>query len=288
MEVQATIEADVDNHSKTGNESDRPNEKIFQLENHSDNEKENNEKDLKNDKKFVLNEKLIKENLSKSPRSKIFENEQNLNEKVNIESKLNNNINTNEVNTQLNNNQPPPVANEKLVNKDLEEKQKTVKFSSRVEAVTHAELKTHATIDANVVNNHVIDEKMIDVNIIRITNEVFPNIEHPDLLKSPSLKDNDKIRTVGGRVIPKLNPTLAIGLLIVNIFFPGLGTMIVGCVSSQKDVCGGWFCIGFLQMIFALCIFGWVWAIISACAIVSVANDPDYSDDVIVVVKQSN
>jgi hypothetical protein len=41
-------------------------------------------------------------------------------------------------------------------------------------------------------------------------------------------------------------------------------------------------------MIFASCIFGWVWAIISACAILSVANDVNYSDNVIVVVKQSN
>ena len=144
------------------------------------------------------------------------------------------------------------------------------------------------------MNSSQIVEKPIEVEIntpnIRITDDAAPASMHnnPDFFKTSTMQDNDKIRTVGGRVIPKLSPTLAIGLLILNIFFPGLGTMIVGCVSKQKDVCCGWFCIGFLQMIFASCIFGWVWAIISACAIVSVANDPEYSDNVIVVVKQSN
>ena len=152
--------------------------------------------------------------------------------------------------------------------------------------------------DAKVTGNSV--EKMIEIEIntpnVKIIEETIdgqyngaaPNIINADYLKSQTAQENDKIRTVGGRVIPKLEPIMAIGLLILNIFFPGLGTMIVGCVSPQKEVCCGWFCIGFLQMIFASCIFGWVWAIISACAIVSVANDPDYSDNVIVVVKQSN
>ncbi len=123
------------------------------------------------------------------------------------------------------------------------------------------------------------------------------SISDPDFYKSQTLQDtSDKVRTVGGRVIPKLSPTMASGVLLLNIFFPGLGTMVVGCYISEKnsesenknEVCCGWFCIGLLQMIFASCIFGWVWSIIAACSIMSVANDPDYSDDVVVVVKQSN
>jgi hypothetical protein len=170
---------------------------------------------------------------------------------------------------------------------------KNIYDSGKIDGVVEMEQRRDGVFNHNDASH--TNEKMINVEIeapqIKISNEVTEPAPTPSLElynKSSTFQENEKIRTVGGRVIPKLNPSLAIGLLIINIFFPGLGTMIVGCVSHQSDVCCGWVCVGLLQMIFASCIFGWVWAVISACAIVSVANDPDYSDNVVVIVKQSN
>jgi len=57
---------------------------------------------------------------------------------------------------------------------------------------------------------------------------------------------------------PILGKTLALIILILNIFFPGLGTMIMGCSSES---CGKWFCYGLLQSLLAPLIIGWIWAI---------------------------
>lgn len=77
---------------------------------------------------------------------------------------------------------------------------------------------------------------------------------------------------VCGNRIPILDSGTALVILIINIFFPGIGTMITGCIGNV-DNCAGWFCIGVLQiaLIFAFGI-GWIWSIIVGVQIVSRAG----------------
>lgn len=59
--------------------------------------------------------------------------------------------------------------------------------------------------------------------------------------------------------LPVLNPALAVILLIVNIFLPGVGTMILGCLNGGCN----WthIIVGLLQFITAGIIIGWIWSI---------------------------
>ncbi len=59
--------------------------------------------------------------------------------------------------------------------------------------------------------------------------------------------------------LPALNPALAVLILIVNIFLPGIGTMILGCIN--KDCNWQHILVGFLQLITAGIIIGWIWSI---------------------------
>ena len=60
--------------------------------------------------------------------------------------------------------------------------------------------------------------------------------------------------------IVKVDKTMAIVLLILNIFFPGLGTLINACMGDG-GVVGDQIIVGILQWLTAICIFGWIWAI---------------------------
>jgi hypothetical protein len=59
--------------------------------------------------------------------------------------------------------------------------------------------------------------------------------------------------------LPSLNPALAVILLVVNIFLPGLGTMILGCLNNECN----WnhIVVGLLQLLLAGLIVGWIWSI---------------------------
>ena len=59
--------------------------------------------------------------------------------------------------------------------------------------------------------------------------------------------------------LPSLNPALAVLLLVVNIFLPGVGTMILGCLGGGC----AWqhIIVGVLQLITAGIIIGWIWSI---------------------------
>jgi hypothetical protein len=59
--------------------------------------------------------------------------------------------------------------------------------------------------------------------------------------------------------LPSLNPALAVILLIINIFLPGVGTMILGCINGGCDITH--IVVGILQFITAGIIIGWIWSI---------------------------
>ena len=56
-----------------------------------------------------------------------------------------------------------------------------------------------------------------------------------------------------------IDPTAALVLMIVNIFAPGLGTIIYGCLAKRT---GRNVVLGLLQGFLSLFFIGWIWAII--------------------------
>jgi hypothetical protein len=60
---------------------------------------------------------------------------------------------------------------------------------------------------------------------------------------------------------PRLTKANAVVILLLNIFFPGLGSVIMGCISPGAE---GFICIGILQFFLVpLFLIGWVWSIIT-------------------------
>ena len=59
--------------------------------------------------------------------------------------------------------------------------------------------------------------------------------------------------------IVSTDKTMAIVLLILNIFFPGLGTLINAFMGD--GVVGDQVLVALLQWLTAICIVGWIWAI---------------------------
>lgn len=82
-----------------------------------------------------------------------------------------------------------------------------------------------------------------------------------------------------GRVYPTLTPCAATIVLIINIFFPGVGTMIMGCMSG--DAACNWICLGFAQLVLAPFIIGWIWAIVTGC--LAISNSKPNGDATVVV-----
>lgn len=67
--------------------------------------------------------------------------------------------------------------------------------------------------------------------------------------------------TTGAQPYPKmpvLEPTMAAVVLIVNVIVPGVGTIIAGVLSGQKLIGRG-----IAQLLLALIIVGWIWAIVN-------------------------
>ncbi len=93
---------------------------------------------------------------------------------------------------------------------------------------------------------------------------------HPIMGSQPQIiviKEVHKVESKERSLYPKLDNCTAILILILNIFFPGIGTMIIGCVAGHDQAT--WICIGLAQMLLA-CIFfiGWIWAIVTGVVIV--------------------
>jgi hypothetical protein len=73
--------------------------------------------------------------------------------------------------------------------------------------------------------------------------------------------------------IKSLTKCFAILTLIINIFLPGVGTMIGGCKIG--GLLGKSFLrSGILQLILAPCIIGWIWAICTSCTYIKMSENP--------------
>ena len=61
--------------------------------------------------------------------------------------------------------------------------------------------------------------------------------------------------------VPKLNGIWPYLCLILNIFIPGIGTMIAGCLGDPNSWSKTQIVVGLFQMLLAVYIIGWIWAI---------------------------
>jgi len=77
-----------------------------------------------------------------------------------------------------------------------------------------------------------------------------------------------------GHPIPHVNPCFALVILILNIFFPGLGTFITGIVGPGANCCA-FLLFGILQLILTpVILIGWIWSICTGIAVLRVSNTP--------------
>ncbi|KNB43412.1 hypothetical protein JH06_3603 [Blastocystis sp. subtype 4] len=69
---------------------------------------------------------------------------------------------------------------------------------------------------------------------------------------------------MGFLTVPKVNHCTGLVLLIINCILPGIGTMIGGLINAGGcDICI--FLCGWVQLLTAPFIIGWVWSIIWGC-----------------------
>ncbi len=64
---------------------------------------------------------------------------------------------------------------------------------------------------------------------------------------------------------------LAITVLIVNIFFPGIGTIIGSYGINNPDYQSSFCCHGICELLLSFCIIGWCFALCHSCLFLSVA-----------------
>ena len=70
-----------------------------------------------------------------------------------------------------------------------------------------------------------------------------------------------------GLQIPFLELTTALILFVLNLVaLPGLGTMLVGCLSRNTN-CSKWVLLGFAQLLTGIFCVGWVWSIYTSIRI---------------------
>jgi hypothetical protein len=75
-------------------------------------------------------------------------------------------------------------------------------------------------------------------------------------------------RVSARNLIPVLSINLATWVLILNIFCPGVGTFILACYSEHPCL---YICYGLSQMMLAIFLVGWIWAIVLGAMVLSKA-----------------
>ena len=67
--------------------------------------------------------------------------------------------------------------------------------------------------------------------------------------------------------MPVLDSNMALIVLIINLFFPGVGTIVAG-IQGNMPLIGR----GIAQLLLAIIIVGWVWALVSSIQALSNAS----------------
>ena len=72
------------------------------------------------------------------------------------------------------------------------------------------------------------------------------------------------------KTIPKLNCCIAIILFVLNVCFPGTGTMLLGFSKGKNH-----FKVGVSQLLLSIVLIGWVLSIIWGLEILKISNSSD-------------
>jgi hypothetical protein len=85
---------------------------------------------------------------------------------------------------------------------------------------------------------------------------------------------------VCGLPVPNIGSGGAIAVLILNIFFPGLGTMVCGCIPHKEMTsftghCCCFFWLGVAHLTLTFFSVGWILGIVLGCQLITVANMGD-------------
>ena len=129
-------------------------------------------------------------------------------------------------------------------------------------------------------NNNINNEQNYNTAQIQNTNYNPPlGLSQPPIGQNPNQMAYSNPSKEG--LYPNLDVGTAVFILIMNIFFPGLGTMIMGCFSVN---CCTWNCIGLCQMFLSIIIVGWIWAIITGVMALDYAQKRTLASTGVVVI----
>ena len=119
-----------------------------------------------------------------------------------------------------------------------------------------------ATSQQNLNNQIIISNERPTINITNIEPPVrqFPNeiyIERPEIC---------------GNKIPIVSREIALIVLILNITWAGLGTMVLECMldESEKKSCF-WLMIGITQLLLGVVCVGYIWGFVLGCQLVNLS-----------------
>ncbi|KAL9645390.1 hypothetical protein ABK040_002589 [Willaertia magna] len=70
----------------------------------------------------------------------------------------------------------------------------------------------------------------------------------------------------------KVGKGMGIIILLINVFFPGIGTIIAGVMTEEKDKSSSAIIVGILQLVLSACCIGWLWAIWTGIQIMQVSD----------------
>jgi len=82
-----------------------------------------------------------------------------------------------------------------------------------------------------------------------------------------------------GAIIPKIPKSFAILIFILNIFIPGLGTILLTCFSPKK-LSYHWIFLGIAHLLYSLCIVGYIMCFSLGIILIKISNFNEYFDGV--------
>lgn len=119
------------------------------------------------------------------------------------------------------------------------------------------------------INPQIVSENR---NIQNQMPEPFPNppdrIQHEIIIVEQNRNEDPYVvrelivlKEKDAHTIPHLPFCVALTIFLLNIFLPGMGTIMLACFSEKHA--GYWICIGLAQFFLTCIIFGYIWSIIT-------------------------
>ncbi|KAL9645392.1 hypothetical protein ABK040_002591 [Willaertia magna] len=73
--------------------------------------------------------------------------------------------------------------------------------------------------------------------------------------------------------VVKVQKGMGIIILLINVFFPGIGTLLAGIMTEEKDKSQSAIIVGILQIVLSCCCIGWLWAIWTGIQIMQASDN---------------